>query len=224
MANTKGFLDAGIEEILKHNLGAISGVQDGIVSAAENRDLRTLLVTSCNRGEGKTVTSIGMATALAGQANAQVLLLDGHFAAPALHEHFGIPRQPGLSEFLTTDIGLEEVVCRTDDPRLLLIPSGGAGATPFGAGRDQALAQRFASLREKFDYVICDGRAVFASAEVPLAAGLFDGIVLVVECERTRWEVVQDAKERLQKAGGRLLGVVLNKRRYYIPKALYAGA
>lgn len=223
MGTVKGVLDAAHKQILVENFGVLAGVQGSIVSAAENKDVRTILVTSCNRGEGKTVTAIGMAYALANHSNAQVLLVDCNLTAPALHQCFGVPRQPGLVEYLGGQSGLEECASLTDDPGLFLLPHGGAGPVSFEIFRSQSFVKKLAALKEKFDYVICDGSAVFSSSDASMIAKSFDGIVLVVECERTRWEVVQDAKERLAKAGGSILGVALNKRRYYIPKAIYAG-
>lgn len=222
MGSAKGVLDAGVKKILVENFGALSGVQGSLVSAAENRAVRSILVTSSNRGEGKTVTAIGMSYALSSHANAQVLLVDGNFTAPALHRLFGVTQQPGFTEYLTSGAGLEDLVCPTDDPRLMILPHGG-GTTLFDVIRSREGAQRLEALKDKFDYVICDGSSVFGSSDASIVASNFDGLVLVVECERTRWEVVQDAKERLLKAGGKVLGVALNKRRYYIPKALYSG-
>jgi len=222
MGSDRGVLDTAVKQILMQNFGALSGVQGSLVSAAANHETRSILVTSSNRGEGKTVTAIGMASALSTHTSAQVLLVDGNFSTPMLHEHFKIPQQPGLSEYLTSNIGLEDVVSPTDDPRLMLMPIGDPNTTLFDVIRSSN-GQRMATLKSKFDYVICDSSAIFSSSDASLAAGFFDGIVLVVECERTRWEVVQDAKERLVKAGGNVLGVALNKRRYYIPKAIYAG-
>lgn len=222
MGSAKGVLDSGVKQILMENFGALSGVQGSLVSAAENRAVRSILVTSSNRGEGKTVTAIGMAYALSSHASAQVLLVDGNFTAPALHRLFNVPQQPGFTEYLTSGAGLEDIVCPTDDPRLMILPHGG-GTTLFDVIRSREGAQRLEALKDKFDYVICDGSSVFGSSDASIVASNFDGLVLVVECERTRWEVVQDAKERLLKAGGKVLGVALNKRRYYIPKALYSG-
>lgn len=222
MGGSQGVLKSGIKEILMQNLGVLAGVQGSIVSAAENREVHTILVTSSNRGEGKTLTACGMAYALAGHTNAQVLLVDGNFAAPAIHDYFSVPRHPGLTEYLTTDIGLEEVACRTDDPRIMIVPNGSPRSL-YEITRTQTFPQRLASLKGKFDYVIWDGSSIFSSSDASIVANHFDSVVLVVECERTRWEVVQDAKDRLTKAGGKVLGVVLNRRRYYVPKAIYAG-
>lgn len=223
MSGRKGELNEAFRRLLMQNIGAFAGIQGGLLSAAENREVRSILITSCNRGEGKTVAASGMAYTLAGHANAEVLLMDGNLAAPALHTMYNVPSEPGLAEFLTTGVALDEAVCSTDLPRLLLMPCGNAERSLFDITRADSFKKQLASLRSKFDYIICDGSSVFGSSDASLLAGFFDGVVLVVECERTRWEVVRDAKERLTKAGGKILGVALNKRRYYIPKALYAG-
>jgi capsular exopolysaccharide synthesis family protein len=223
MGDPAGVLDAGVKKILMDNFGALSGVQGGLVSAAENREVRSILVTSSNRGEGKTITAIGMAYALISHASAQVLLIDGNFSAPMLHQHFGVPQQPGFTDFLSSGAGLEDFVRPTDSPGLVLMTLGGGATTLFDLTRSATFGESLKALRGKFDYVICDGSAIFSSSDASLMAESFDGAVLVVECERSRWEAVQDAKERLAKAGGKILGVALNKRRYYIPYALYGG-
>jgi protein-tyrosine kinase len=86
---------------------------------------------------------------------------------------------------------------------------------------EDALKARLGEVREQFDYVIFDGNSVFGSSEVVSFAKHFDAVVLVVECEKTKWEVLQMASEKIQKAGGDVLGVVLNKRKYYIPDSIY---
>jgi len=222
MSGATSILDASLKQVIMANLGALAGVQGSLVSAAQGRETRTILVTSPNRREGKTFTAVGIAYALANHANAQVLLVDANFSDPKIHECFGVPRQPGFSDFLTTKVGLEDIVHQTDSPGLLIMAQGG-GATLFDVTRANTFASRLSSLREKFDYVIFDGSAIFGSSDASLVVGHFDGVVMVVECERTRWEVGQDAKERLVKAGGKILGVVLNKRQFYIPQAFYGG-
>ena len=52
-------------------------------------------------------------------------------------------------------------------------------------------------------------------------AALLDGVVMVLSCEETRWEVAQNMKSRLEASGANILGVIMNKRRYYIPRLLY---
>lgn len=76
-------------------------------------------------------------------------------------------------------------------------------------------------LRCHYDFVIIDAAAATASTNGFALARHVDGIILVVEAEYTRWPVVQNFIDRLVGSGGNILGVVLNKRRYYIPSFLY---
>jgi Mrp family chromosome partitioning ATPase len=76
-------------------------------------------------------------------------------------------------------------------------------------------------LRHHYDFVIIDAAAATASSNGFALARHVDGVILVVEAEYTRWPVVQNFKDRLIASGGNILGVVLNKRRYYIPSFLY---
>jgi hypothetical protein len=76
-------------------------------------------------------------------------------------------------------------------------------------------------LRHHYDFVIIDAAAATASSNGFALARHVDGVILVVEAEYTRWPVVQNFKDRLVGSGVNILGVVLNKRRYYIPSFLY---
>jgi capsular exopolysaccharide synthesis family protein len=224
MGQSRGVLDEGVERILNDNRGSLSRAHGGLVSAVENADVRSILVTSCNRQEGKTVTAIALASALARQADAQVLLIDGNHANPCIHRHFNLSPEAGLSEYLSATADLDDVICATADPCLKVITLGKPTAPLANLVRIDGAGNRLTSLREKFDYVVCDGSSVLEEADLVSIARRFDGVLLVVECERTRWEVAQTAKEQLTKAGGKLIGATLNKRRYYIPHAIYSGA
>jgi len=75
-------------------------------------------------------------------------------------------------------------------------------------------------LRERFELVVIDlPQAVFSNG--PSIASLVDGVVIVVEAEKTRWQVALSMKETIIKSGGTVLGVVFNKRRLYIPQFIY---
>lgn len=76
-------------------------------------------------------------------------------------------------------------------------------------------------LRHHYDFVIIDAAAATASSNGFALARHVDGVILVVEAEYTRWPVVQNFKDRLVSSDANILGVVLNKRRYYIPSFLY---
>ncbi len=76
-------------------------------------------------------------------------------------------------------------------------------------------------LRQRYELVVVDAPPATASADGLALCGKADGVVLVVEAEGTRWPVAQSVKDAIVRSGGKVLGVVLNKRRFYIPSFIY---
>jgi Mrp family chromosome partitioning ATPase len=76
-------------------------------------------------------------------------------------------------------------------------------------------------VQQRFDYTILDSAPITTFAESQAICSRVDGVLLVIETGKTRRQVAIRAKKELEEAGGRLLGVVLNKRRYYIPDWIY---
>ena len=72
-------------------------------------------------------------------------------------------------------------------------------------------------LRQRFDLILVDTPAANTSSDGLTVAGQMDGVVLIVEAENTRWQVINAVKDKLTKAGGNVLGMVFNKRRCYLP-------
>jgi protein-tyrosine kinase len=87
----------------------------------------------------------------------------------------------------------------------------------YSAGADDFLQD----LRQRFDLVFIDSPPAAKSPDGVALAGRADGVILVVEADRTRWPVAEKLRDEIVKNGGNILGVVLNKRRYYIPEFLY---
>ena len=76
-------------------------------------------------------------------------------------------------------------------------------------------------LKKQFDLILVDSPPASCSSEVMAIARKVEGVVLVVAAEYTRWPVVENVKNKIEKAGGNLLGVILNKQRHYIPSFIY---
>lgn len=77
------------------------------------------------------------------------------------------------------------------------------------------------NLRQKFDLVLIDSPPIEISPDGIAISRRVDGVVIVLEAEKTRWPVVERLKEQIQLSGGNVLGIAFNKRRYYIPEFLY---
>lgn len=181
---------------------------------------RAIAFVAANAGEGATTAASAMAASLAAHFEARTLLVDGNLRQPALHAMFGLPLGPGLSDLLCDpEIRLEQAIRSTPRGHDLLTAGSCRGAIKRLASA--VFPKLLTELKEVYDYVLCDLAAVGVAPETPVAAGAFDGAALVVECGKTRWPVAQAVKERLELAGARVLGVVLNKRRYLIPQSVY---
>jgi len=79
------------------------------------------------------------------------------------------------------------------------------------------------NVRQKFDFILVDSLPATTSSNGLAFSRKMDGVVLVIEAEKTRWQVAESVKEKIIKHGGKILGVVLNKRKYYIPGFIYKG-
>ncbi|AGW13736.1 CpsD/CapB family tyrosine-protein kinase [Megalodesulfovibrio gigas] len=218
-AQTMGRLPEAIKAKLVKNTREMALAEGNLLSAGKGA--RSLFVTSSFKGEGKTTAALSLAYGLTINGSATVLLVDGNPTAPLLHQLFQVETAPGFTEFLQGGVQLADLIRGTDVRNLAVMPFGSSGLEISHILKANLLQERLTQLQEHFDYIIMDGGPVMSSSEVNVLAGQFDGVVLVVECEKTKWEVVQSAVERLRLVNGKVLGVVLNKRRYYIPAALY---
>ncbi len=202
---------------LSRNSRELSMIEANMLS--HNKEARTFYVTSCFDGEGKTTAAIQMAWGLAHDALARVLLVDWNPKSPRLADAFGVSPGSGLMEYLHQEgLDPEPYILQTayENLSIMLLGQSGNGTR---LQRDM-LYDKLTCLAQLYEYVIYDGHSLMGTSSVILAS-LFDGVVLVVEAEKTKWEVVQQARERINRINGAISGVVLNRRKYYIPRFLY---
>ena len=170
---------------------------------------RLMVVSSPASRDGKTITAINTAGALALKSEGQVLLIDADLRRSSIHALLGLPESPGLSELLTGGCALEEAVVQIEEfPNLYAIPAGGPHANPvelLDRTQWQALCDR---LRAQFRYVLLDSPPVGAVADYDLIQAACDGVILVLRPDHTRRELYRKALDAVPKS--KLLGVVLN--------------
>jgi capsular exopolysaccharide synthesis family protein len=168
-----------------------------------------IVISSPESGDGKSVSAINTAGALALKSEGQVLLVDGDLRKSAIHKQLGLPEGPGLANLLAGDCSLEEAVVRTQEfPSLYVMTSGGRPANPvelLDSVRWQALS---AKLRSMFRYVIIDSPPVSAVADYELIQAVCDGVILVLRPDCTNRHLCQNALNLLPKS--KFLGVLLN--------------
>lgn len=183
------------------------------------KESNTLYVSSCFERDGKTIAAISMAFGLSFYSQKQVLLIDGNHHNPQLHDLFGISHAPGLMDFCAGVVKIEDVVLPSVHKGLSVVT---IGSDDLPNPSDRELEKALAELSANFDYVICDGCSIMSSSAALRDIKYFNAGLLVIECEKTRWEVLQIAEDKIKKTGGPTqLGVIFNRRKYYIPSIVY---
>jgi len=182
---------------------------------------RVLALTSCYSGEGVTTVGSHLAVLLAANSDGRVLFVDANLRRPSAHLVFGLNTSPGLTEFLIDGQSSAEIVQPSGVPNLDVVTAGERNISFSRRSEFTALHDLVGQWRSKYRFVLLDTPAVRGGMFAGLLGSLVDGVVLVVEAERVRWEVVRRVHEPLLRAKANVLGVALNKRKYYVPEWLY---
>jgi capsular exopolysaccharide synthesis family protein len=171
---------------------------------------RALVVTSTAPGEGKTLTSVNLARALAA-AGERTLLIDADLRKPEAHDAVGGARRaPGLTELVAGEIKLEEAIQPLAGG--LDFMGSGAAVTTDLLTRDR-VAAALAAARLAYRWVVIDTSPVGAVADALVMAPAADGVLVVTGAETVPRAAVRRTLERLAESGARVLGVVLNRAR-----------
>lgn len=203
------------EALLKENIAELAMIQSNI--QGRNKSCRTIYVTSCFNGEGKSHTAVSMAHGLAINRS-RILLVDGNPRKPILHKRYRIQKSPGLLDVLFKGIKTDDAIIATRHQGVDLLPIGEGPAGRPDLTQDDSLHQWLSTQDTTYDFIIMDGLSLIGSSDSPLLASVFDGVAIVVLCEKTKWEVTQEAMKKITMLGGQPLGLVLNKRKFYIPR------
>jgi non-specific protein-tyrosine kinase len=194
-----------------------------IIHSDPNLVMKAILFSSPGRGEGNSTVLIQFARTLAAEGN-RVLLVDGNLRDPSLHEAFHLPRENGLTELIFSRNpfrNINQFLKGTNLENLWVITSGNTFPNPASILESSYLEMLIHEAKVQWDWVLFDSPPLTSCSDSVSLAARVDGVVLVVQAEKTRWEVVQEVQGRLEHGGGRILGVVLNKRRFHIPNWIY---
>lgn len=189
---------------------------------------KTVLVTSSQPSEGKTTTAVNIATMLA-QTGADVLVLDCDLRRPRIHAHFGMPNTKGVTNYLSGDTNVSELVQTYDKlPNLKVIPSGPVPPNAAELLGSDEMRKLLYVLSENFTHIIIDSPPAISFTDASILSTMVDGVMLVVHGGRSSRAVVRRAKQQLQDVGAHLFGIVLNNVKlegtdYYYYSGYYSG-
>ena len=171
---------------------------------------RSILVTSAQEGEGKSLTLHALALAL-GRMGKRVLVIDGDMRRPVQHSLFRVTPARGISEVLTGQATAQESIIDSGVPGVFLLPCGAVPPNPAELLATPALDALLDAVRDQYDTVLIDAPPILGLGDTPLLAARVQASLLVVEWGRNHHGGLRAAVERLRQAGGTLIGAILTK-------------
>ncbi|QOR66013.1 CpsD/CapB family tyrosine-protein kinase [Cytobacillus suaedae] len=169
-----------------------------------------LLFTATKKSDGNTTLIANLAVSIA-QQRERVLLIDGNLRRPGVHSFFKVSNNVGLTDVLTEKSQLEEAITPTDIAGLDLLTSGSVKENPAELIGLKSMRNLLRIMKNRYDYVLVDSPSILEAAETRILANRCEGVVLVVNRQKTALESTIEAKKILDFANVKLLGVVMNK-------------
>jgi len=175
---------------------------------------RIVGLTSSLRGEGKSTTTINLASTLAEQGE-RVLVVEGDMRLPSLHKKMKISPKPGLSNVLVTRadpmpyIQTVEVACINDIPVTFdVLPAGDIPPNPSELIGSNRMKRRLELLASNYHFILLDLPPVTAVTDALVATKIVDGIIMVVRNEYADSGSLKEAMRQLKLVDAKMLGFV----------------
>ncbi|MCG3172133.1 MAG: hypothetical protein GMKNLPBB_00278 [Myxococcota bacterium] len=202
-------------------------IRTNLLFMSPDKPMRRLLITSSNPREGKTVTSCYMGITMA-QSGGRTLLIDCDMRRPSLHKAFGLTRvTQGLSNLILGDCKLDDVVIKSRVDNLWILPVGSIPPNPAELLHTDSFLRIIDEACNKFDRVIIDSPPLGPVADSLVIATHMDGVVVVVQPEKTSRDLTKRVVSGLRDVKANILGVIFNQvdieRRQYGYRYYYGG-
>lgn len=170
---------------------------------------RMIVISSASAGDGKSVSAVNLAGAMALKAETPTLLIDADFRRRALAKYLRLPDGPGLADVLEGRASLEAALIRVEQiPSLCILPAGDVRVNPSELLDSDAWRNLCRGLRSQFRFLLVDSPPVGAVADFDLLERVADGVVLVVRPDHTPRASCYHAMESVE--ASKLLGIVVN--------------
>ena len=176
------------------------------------RDVRVVGVTSPGARDGKTVTAINLAAALAGGSNARVLLIEADLRRPAVSRYLalGDEARPGLAELVVDSTRkIEDAIGHHEQFGFDTMVAGAPDTPVHQIFRMPRMQTLLAELRQRYDFVVIDTPPVGPVSDCALLARWMDGLVLIVTAHKTPRKQLENALNTLE--GAPVLGIIFNR-------------
>jgi succinoglycan biosynthesis transport protein ExoP len=175
----------------------------------KNPEANALSVASGGPGEGKSTTIANLAFTSA-QGGYTTLIVDADLRRPVQHTLFDLSNKVGLTNYLTTEMSLNDVILPTSVENLSLLPSGILPSDAVGILNSQRMSDMIAELKSRYDIIFFDSPPMLGVSDASVLASEVDQTIIVVQHRRFPRAMLSRVKQAVTGVGGNVLGVVLN--------------
>lgn len=186
-------------------------IRTNLQFARPDKTIRSLTITSSEKGEGKSTTSTNLALAFA-TAGKKTLLVDADLRRPRVHDLLDLDREPGLTHFLYDD-DIDIDVFQTEIENFWVLPAGETVPNPAELLSSERMRDLIHHLRDEFDYVIFDTPPVLLFSDALGLAPQCDATLLVASANKTDSRALTHASGLLTDVEADMIGTILNRYR-----------
>lgn len=186
------------------------GIRTNILFSTADNDVQTIVFTSEKPAAGKSTISANVAITYA-QAGYKTLLIDGDMRKPSQHYLFNTDNMDGFSNLIINKTDYNKAIHKTDIVNLDLLTSGPIPPNPSELIGSEKSLEVFEYLRNEYDFIIVDTPPVNTVTDAQLFSEIARYVVYVVDVQKNDRNAIKKGKELIEKAGAKILGVVLNK-------------
>ncbi|MBU5487096.1 polysaccharide biosynthesis tyrosine autokinase [Clostridium sp. MSJ-8] len=184
------------------------GLRTSIEYSSFDNKIKTLLITSSQPSEGKSVTTANLALAYA-RAEKKTLIIDCDLRKPTQHKKFSIINNIGLSDVLVGNKALVLAI-QSIDENLDILPAGSVVPNPAELVSSQAMTNLIDKLKAQYDFIVIDSPPALVVSDAQTLATKVDGVVIVAKANFSKKNSMRNAKKSLELVNANIIGTVLN--------------
>ncbi|MFH1753646.1 MAG: CpsD/CapB family tyrosine-protein kinase [Candidatus Omnitrophota bacterium] len=195
-------------------------LRTNLYSFSPEKPIKTILLTSSQSEEGKTLTSVNLAYTLSLDIGKKVILIDSDLRRPAVHKMLGCDRKPGFADILSGKADIEYFLSKPAFGNLHVIPTGTIVDNPSEMLSSGKIKDLLEILKARFDYIIFDTPPVINVTDASVLGSICDAVFLVVKAGVTPKDMVEESYNMLKRAQAQpkatiLTNVIIPIHQYY---------
>lgn len=197
--------------LMEHMRTIQTTIQFSKVSNEEK--IRTIVVSSANKGDGKSFCALNLAKTFAASGK-KTLLIDADLYNPRISSQLNCKMKLGLSNYLSDSEEYNSYIKKQSQENLFFLPSGFTSSAPTEVLEFDKMDNLINHAKNNFDRIIFDTPPTLVLNDSRVIGSYCDGVILVVSSGKTKKHELQEAVNLIESANNKLLGVVLNRKKY----------